>query len=150
MWEKILREATNHQLVSIPLLVPLYLLVRFLGNPLPIVQAWISRDRTNTAEEPPPYESQLLAYVLVGISGYVTTNKLIPNIKQYTLRKGISGKDLGKRGTAMADKDVYVQNYWCLEKTKQNTGCSCSLATPPICDPSAQTLPLLLLNYKSK
>ena len=34
------------------------------------------------------------------------TNKLVPNIKQYTLRKGICGKDLGKRGTSIADKDV--------------------------------------------
>jgi hypothetical protein len=29
-------------------------------------------------------------------------------IQQYTLRKGISGKDLGKRGTSIADKEMSV------------------------------------------
>ena len=55
---------------------------------------------------PPPVSSQLLAYVLVSIFGYWATDRLIPIIKSYTLRKGISGKDLGKRGTVLADKDV--------------------------------------------
>lgn len=55
---------------------------------------------------PPPVPSQLLAYVIVSIFGYWATDRLIPIIKSYTLRKGISGKDLGKRGTELADKDV--------------------------------------------
>jgi len=50
----------------------------------------------------------ILAYFGVAVAGFIVTNSLIPNIKQYTLRKGISGKDLGKRGTSIADKDMYV------------------------------------------
>lgn len=38
--------------------------------------------------------------------GYISTYKLIPKISNYTLRKGICGKDLGKRGTEIADKLV--------------------------------------------
>ena len=55
---------------------------------------------------PPPVSSQLLAYLVVAILGYLVTYRLVPSIKQYTLRKGISGKDLGKKGTKMEDKDV--------------------------------------------
>lgn len=55
---------------------------------------------------PPPVSSQLLAYVIVAIMGYWATDRLIPIIKTYTLRKGISGRDLGKRGTELGLKDV--------------------------------------------
>jgi len=47
-----------------------------------------------------------MAYLAMGIFGFVLTNRLVPNIKHYTQRKGICGKDLGKRGTALADKPV--------------------------------------------
>jgi UDP-N-acetylglucosamine--dolichyl-phosphate N-acetylglucosaminephosphotransferase len=47
-----------------------------------------------------------VAYVSLAIVGYVFTDRLVPHIKSYTLRKGIAGKDLGKRGTSIADKDV--------------------------------------------
>jgi len=50
--------------------------------------------------------SRLLVYVLVSILGYLSTDRLIPKIKVYTLRKGIHGKDLGKRGTAIADDNI--------------------------------------------
>ena len=49
---------------------------------------------------------QLLAYLIVAALGYWATDRLIPIIKVYTLRKGISGKDLGKRGTPLADRDM--------------------------------------------
>ena len=42
----------------------------------------------------------------MAVCGFFLTNQLIPNIAQYTLRKGISGKDLGKRGTPLAEKQV--------------------------------------------
>lgn len=54
----------------------------------------------------PMIDVELMAYVLVAVGGFVATDRLIPNIQQYTLRKGISGKDLGKRGTALEDKPV--------------------------------------------
>ena len=61
-------------------------------------------DRQN--DMPPPVASQLLAYLIVAMLGYMVTNRLVPSIKQYTLRKGISGKDLGKKGTPTEDKDM--------------------------------------------
>jgi hypothetical protein len=47
--------------------------------------------------------TQLIAYVVVAVFGFVVTDSLIPNIQQYTLRKGICGKDMGKRGTPQAE-----------------------------------------------
>ncbi len=60
----------------------------------------------NIIIHPPPVSSQLLAYVIVAALGYWATDCLIPIIKKYTLRKGISGKDLGKRGTKLGHNDV--------------------------------------------
>ena len=102
---EMLYQLSNSQLAILPLILPTYLIVRVLQNPIPILQGWMTKSFRDV-DSPPPVGSQLLAYVIVGVFGYLVTNALIPNIKQYTLRKGISGKDLGKRGTAMADKDV--------------------------------------------
>jgi hypothetical protein len=52
--------------------------------------------------------TQLMAYVVVAVFGFVVTDRLIPNIQQYTLRKGICGKDMGKRGTPLAETPMYV------------------------------------------
>jgi hypothetical protein len=101
MWKSF----SNQQLALLPLMLPLYLVINMLGNPISILQGWMTKSFRD-AESPPPVGSQLLAYVLVGLLGYVITDALIPNIQQYTLKKGICGKDLGKRGTAMADKDM--------------------------------------------
>ena len=49
---------------------------------------------------------ELLVYIVMACIGYISTYKLIPKISNYTLRKGICGKDLGKRGTEIADKLV--------------------------------------------
>lgn len=51
-------------------------------------------------------KADLVFYVCTAIAGYLSTSMLIPNIKQYMLKQGISGKDLGKRGTSIADKDI--------------------------------------------
>ncbi|KAG7351665.1 glycosyl transferase family protein [Nitzschia inconspicua] len=48
-------------------------------------------------------KTQLLAYVTLAVSAFLMTNSLVPHIQQYTLRKGICGKDLGKRGTDRAE-----------------------------------------------
>lgn len=98
----------------LPLIPPAWLLLRLLDNPIPIVMGWIDLLFTERLEEGTPREippaptvgSQLLAYLAMAIFGYVATYRLVPNIKIYTLRKGICGKDLGKRGTAMADKEM--------------------------------------------
>lgn len=102
----LLNQLSNSQLAILPLLLPLYLILNILKNPIPILQGWMTKHSFMSPESPPPVGSQLLAYVIVGIFGYLLTNALIPNIQQYTLRKGISGKDMGKRGTALADRDV--------------------------------------------
>jgi len=95
----------NHVLASIPLLFPAYLsvsLAQIESN---------SNSSTSTASSNaditlPSVSSQLVAYLAIGIFGFILTDRLVPKIKEYTLRKGICGKDLGKRGTDLADKPV--------------------------------------------
>ena len=101
-------KAANTFFALVPLIPGAFLAVSLLNNPLTTIRRWftnLSREREDTPDIP-PVSSQLLAYIFIGIAGYWITNKLVPNIKQYTLRKGICGKDLGKRGTSIADKDV--------------------------------------------
>ena len=105
-------------LVSIPLLAPCYILVKlFLDhNPFGIISGWmltfvelhlkISKTIDQDARASPPIGDQLLVYLFIAIFGYWATDRLVPVIKMYTLKKGISGKDLCKRGTALEDKDV--------------------------------------------
>jgi hypothetical protein len=57
-------------------------------------------------DEDSTVRSQLLAYAIVAAAGYWACDRMVPPIKEYTLRKGIAGKDLGKIGTAAADKPV--------------------------------------------
>ena len=111
-------KARDALLSILPFLPAGFLLVDLLDNPLPIVQNWltyalsgewvgISLERSTTEKvNAPPVGSQLLAYVIVAFFGYLATSSLVPKIKVYTLRKGICGKDLGKRGSSIADKDV--------------------------------------------
>jgi len=103
----------NYILASIPLIFPAYLSIDLLDNPLIVVSRWFesyndSSSSTLNGDDSaiPSVSSQLLAYVAMGIFGFILTDRLIPNIKEYTLRKGICGKDLGKRGTDLADKPV--------------------------------------------
>lgn len=72
-------------LALVPLSVPLILSLSVVWN-------W--RDGSS---------QQLLAYMFMGVLGHLATRKLIPSIQMYTLRKGICGKDLGKRGTPRGD-----------------------------------------------
>uniref|UniRef100_A0A7S1Y9I8 UDP-N-acetylglucosamine--dolichyl-phosphate N-acetylglucosaminephosphotransferase n=1 Tax=Grammatophora oceanica TaxID=210454 RepID=A0A7S1Y9I8_9STRA len=100
---------TNPLFAIIPLIPSMVLMVPLLENPVLTVVRWVetvlnkSRDYTT---DPPSVASQLLAYTFMGVVGFWATNRLIPHIKTYTLRKGISGKDLGKRGTKLEDNDV--------------------------------------------
>lgn len=121
------RQLNNRYLAILPLLPPSLLVIRLIGNPIPIVQGWLHhlssdklierRQLYDAAQRqpfdvaPPPVGSQLLAYLTMAMMGYLASRRLVPHIKQYTLRKGISGKDLGKRGTSIADKDVYVSAH---------------------------------------
>lgn len=49
---------------------------------------------------------QLSFSVAISILGFIATNSLIPVFAEYTLRRGLSGKDLGKKGTPLESKDV--------------------------------------------
>eukprot|EP00934_Nitzschia_sp_Nitz4_P008664 Nitzschia sp. Nitz4//scaffold178_size73299//26550//28077//NITZ4_005700-RA/size73299-processed-gene-0.29-mRNA-1//-1//CDS//3329539125//8654//frame0 len=95
---------SNYILAAVPLLTPTWYLGELLSDPI--------RGMKILFNKPPAFEGdstvgpQLLAYVLVACWGFLATNQLIPTIQQYTLRKGIFGKDLGKRGTPLAEKPV--------------------------------------------
>lgn len=105
-------------LVSIPLLAPCYILIKLLldHNPFGIISGWmltfvelhlkVSNTMDPHARASPPIGDQLLVYLFIALFGYWATDRLVPIIKMYTLKKGISGKDLCKRGTALEDKDV--------------------------------------------
>jgi hypothetical protein len=106
----------DRQLALLPLIPPAILLYLLLEDPLSV----LSKGKKGSSEDDrwyrsianrksPPVGAQLYAYLVVSLMGYYATSRLIPGIKQYTLRKGISGKDLGKKGTATEDKDMYVR-----------------------------------------
>jgi hypothetical protein len=82
--------------VGVPLTIPVVLTIRLLFAQR---QSSAAESKTVTTAA----SSSILAYLMMGFIGYVATVRLVPHIKQYTLRKGIFGKDLGKRGTATAD-----------------------------------------------
>ena len=112
-----MRISLDYALALLPLLPAAVLLCDLLDNPLPIVGGWIGFIWSGKwvgvplhelfgDVDVPPVGTQLLAYLILAVLGLVATNSLVPKIKFYTLRKGISGKDLGKRGTSIADKEI--------------------------------------------
>lgn len=46
--------------------------------------------------------------VALSVGAFAVTSSLVPRIKVLTLRAGLGGKDLCKKGTAMEDKLVCV------------------------------------------
>jgi poly-beta-hydroxyalkanoate depolymerase len=95
----------------LPLSLPLYLALNLLK--IPASRNWnrILRGEhgdSDGSDRTVAVSVQLLAYMVMAGAAYLATVQLVPNIQQYTLRKGICGKDLGKRGTAVADKPMYV------------------------------------------
>eukprot|EP01035_Chromulina_nebulosa_P025638 gene25638-33481_t len=44
--------------------------------------------------------------VIISVLGYAATSAFIPTIGEFTLKKGICGKDLGKKGQATESKDI--------------------------------------------
>jgi len=49
---------------------------------------------------------QILTSLLLSVFGFFAALNLIPIIKEYTLRRGMKGKDLNKKGTEAGEKDV--------------------------------------------
>ena len=79
-------------LFTLPLLPSAYILLQLLLEQSSHVNAHMIPD--------------VLFYICMSLIGFYLSDMLIPNIKLYLLKKGISGKDLGKRGMSIADKDV--------------------------------------------
>lgn len=50
--------------------------------------------------------SQLRASAVIAGLGYLATLYVLPTFTPFLARRGLTGKDLCKRGTASADKDV--------------------------------------------
>lgn len=79
---------SNHVLALIPLAFPFYYLIILVDSPLNVVKRWFylfSESTADSTTQLPPVGSQLLAYVVVGVLGYIATDKLIPNIKVRTV-----------------------------------------------------------------
>ena len=91
--------SADRLLALVPLSIPLYLCLGLLVGPL-------FSTRPGEASRKDATSQQLLAYMTMAVLGYVATSKLVPNIQLYTLRKGICGKDLGKRGTPSGDRPM--------------------------------------------
>jgi hypothetical protein len=103
-------------LCIVPLLPPLYILSQIIWADL-VGGAADSIDRgtanrhagtstTETTTTSTSVGAQLLLSSALGILGHVATHRLIPNIKHYMLKRGICGKDLGKKGTESENDDV--------------------------------------------
>jgi len=83
----------NHVFAVLPLVPPSYLLLRLLLN----------YPQFSLTES---ISSQLVTYVALAILGFSLTNQLVPSIKAYTLKRGIRGKDLGKKGTSLGENPI--------------------------------------------
>ena len=99
------------QVISIiPLLPPLYILFQLIFTD--VVGRTTDSDDSGAASDASTTKTtssvgaQLLVFLALGILGHVGTYRLIPNIKHYMLKRGICGKDLGRKGTKNENDDV--------------------------------------------
>lgn len=102
------RNPIDAPMALVPLIPPTILLVQLIDNPITTVQKWLLHWNEQIPGETPSVGSQLLAYLIMAVFGYMATFRMVPSIQSYTLRKGIHGKDLGKKGTPLEDNDMYV------------------------------------------
>jgi lipid-A-disaccharide synthase-like uncharacterized protein len=76
---------SNYILALLPLAIPGWYLLDQLDDPIPVFGRWFRMLISSTPDENsptvPPVGSQLLAYVVVALFGFVVTNHLVPNIK---------------------------------------------------------------------
>jgi hypothetical protein len=76
---------SNSLLALIPISFPAWYLLGLLDSPEQWLQIYRESKEDSTV---PPFGSQLLAYVVVALFGFVATFRLIPNIK-VRLRKNL-------------------------------------------------------------
>lgn len=88
-------------LCLLPLLPSLWVLLHLLSADVNSAPSSASN-----AAAAPSTGAQLLLFTALGSLGYFMTNRLIPNIKSYMIKRGICGKDLGKKGSKNEDVDV--------------------------------------------
>lgn len=81
----IVQRASDYLLALLPL-VPSAILASTITN-LPIIH-------------------MLIASLAISVGGCCLTNYLVPVIAEYTLKRGLTGKDMGKKGTLRESKDV--------------------------------------------
>jgi UDP-N-acetylglucosamine--dolichyl-phosphate N-acetylglucosaminephosphotransferase len=99
-------------LAILPLLPSLWIICRLISTDLERIKDSdkniISSDDNDTAITTiaSSVGTQLLLFITLGVLGHAGTNRLIPSIKFYMLKRGISGKDLGKKGTAKENDDI--------------------------------------------
>ncbi len=104
---------SSRVLCILPLLPPLYILFQLIFVDL-VGRAADSTDRgtanhagtPTTATTTTSVGAQLLLFLALGVLGHVGTHRLIPNIKRYMLKRGICGKDFGKKGTERENDDM--------------------------------------------
>lgn len=53
---------------------------------------------------------------LVALVAYLASDVLIPKLQDYLLKRGLKGKDMGRKGTKDEDKDMYVCYSFALHK----------------------------------
>jgi len=87
----------------VPLLPPIYILNQILSNDFNRIANNTSHNADSSSSS---VGAQLILFLALGILGHMGTYKLIPNIKYYMLKRGICGKDLGKKGTKSEDDDM--------------------------------------------
>ena len=59
-----------------------------------------------TAMVPAADQGVIAVAAAAGLGAGLLTWLLIPGVKQLTLKAGLKGRDLGKKGTALEDKEV--------------------------------------------
>ena len=75
----------DHLLAVLPLLPSAYVL-------------WIIQDNV--------IQIKICMSVVISVLGFLATSRLITIVAEYTLRKGLSGKDMGKKGSSSESKDI--------------------------------------------
>ena len=90
---------SDHLLALAPLVPPLSLMI-------PSILTILTKKQEELDESQQEQQLQLIAFLVMAVIGFLLTNSLVPTIRQYTGRQGISGKDLGKKGTPLEDKNV--------------------------------------------
>ena len=98
-------KASLQTIATLPLLPSLWIICRLVFKDLERIKDSISYDE-GTATASTVLGTQLLLFIALGILGHIGTNKLIPSIKYYMLKRGITGKDLGKKGTSKENNDI--------------------------------------------